>query len=386
MIGVSARIAPATVSRGTNWRLGVCHGRRVAVLTAAIASLVVAGCATPPPAAPTDTESLRATALRYVTEAAGYQANPVIRAQAIEALQEAQGERSAAWFRNAIDDEHPGVRFAACMALGAIRHAPSEGAIRKLLQDPDESVRIAAMYALRRLGDPHFIKPWADVILSHRNPAVRRNAVLALGRLGEPDAIALLRRAREDEDDGVRLQALEAMAMLGDKGAIARLLFYANSTFGDQQAFALVALGRAGDPRVIDTLRYCLAKAPHIESRLAAARGLGYLGRSDGLDVALASIEWDHPNPKIADDEPVNQVMRVRTLAAFALGAIGDRRALGALERRMKDPTDARTQLAAASAILQILSDTTVPTFTPSGAARVAERPHAGSPASTNRP
>ena len=49
--------------------------------------------------------------------------------------------------------------------------------------------------------------------------------------------------------------------------------------------------------------------------------------------------------------------MRVRQLAAMALGAIGDHRALPALRRRLNDPSDPRVQVYAANAILEILSN-----------------------------
>ena len=47
---------------------------------------------------------------------------------------------------------------------------------------------------------------------------------------------------------------------------------------------------------------------------------------------------------------------RVRSMAALALGDIGDRRALKALTKRMQTPDDPRVQLAAATAILMILN------------------------------
>jgi HEAT repeat protein len=51
----------------------------------------------------------------------------------------------------------------------------------------------------------------------------------------------------------------------------------------------------------------------------------------------------------------VNQIMRVRSMAALALGAIGDPAALPALKHRLEAQDDPRVQLAAARAILEIL-------------------------------
>ena len=294
--------------------------------------------------------------MQYVTQAATFPENPVVRAQAIETLQEIQGEQAASWFRQALSDEHPGVRFAACMAIGTIRHKPSEALVRLRLADPDASVRVAAMYALRRMGDQSFVREWAEIITSHPDVPVRRNAVLALGRLGEQGAAGLLRRVRrEDKDESVQLQALEGMALLGDRHAVADLIFYANSNVGALQVFALATLGRIGDPRCIPTLEYCFKNAPYLESRLAAARALGMMSRADGFQLALQSLDWNRPDPKLPEDQPENQIMRVRTQAALALGAIGKPEALTPLRGRMEQDADPRCQLAAATAILQIL-------------------------------
>jgi len=324
----------------------------------AVAVLSGAGCGGPQSRPAMPPEQVRALALRYVTAGATFRENPVIRAQAIEILQEAEGERAVPWFREALRDEHPGVRFAALMALGTLRHKESIGAVRASLADRDPSVRVAAMFALYRLGDRSVVQEWAEIARHNPDPVVRGNAVLAMGRLEDPEAVKLLRHIREDDkDDRVQLQALEAMALLGDRRAVQQLIFYASGAVGDRQTFALGALGRVGDPRAVQTLRYALTRAPHLECRLAAAGALGRLGSPEGYRLALRSLDWNSPNPKLPNDPPANQVMRVRTLAAVALGAIGNPEAIEPLRRRMEDASDPRTQLAAASAILRILRE-----------------------------
>lgn len=335
----------------TRIRLRAC-GQAASGTGLAVLLLAAAGCAPQPTLS---TGEMRALAMRYVTSAATFRENPVLRAQAIETLQDIEGAAASHWFREAIDDLHPGVRFAACMAIGSVRYKDAEPQLRARLSDPDASVRVSAMYALRRLGDSGFVAEWADVARSNTDPTVRRNAVMALGRLAEPEAVALLRRMREDEDVGVRLQALESMGLLGNHDAVKQLISFANGAYGDKQAFALIALGRIGDPTCLETLRYCLFKAPHLESKLAAARALGMMGHKDGYDVAMAALAWNRPDPKIEDDPPENQIMRVHSMAAFALGAIGNADALEPLRKMMDEGKDPRIQLAAASAMLHIL-------------------------------
>ncbi len=335
-------------------------GRRLAMTATLVGLSLAGGCAPRPRLTPQELQTL---AMRYVTAAATFRENPLLRAQAIETLQRLEGDRAVSWFRDALRDEHPGVRFAACMALGAVRHKPSEGLVRLRLADPDASVRVAAMFALRRMGDPGFVREFDEILRLHPDPAVRRNAVLAIGRLEEPGAVAVLRKARDDKDESVQLQALEAMALLGDKSALQQLMYYAGGGLGERQAFAIETLGRVGDPRSVDSLRFALRDSPHLESRLAAAQALGLMGHNDGFHLAMASIRWNSPNTRLRDDPPANQIMRVRTLAAFALGAIGRTEALEPLRQQMEDPDDPRIQLAAATAILQILAKQETPPF-----------------------
>ena len=165
--------------------------------------------------------------------------------------------------------------------------------------------------------------------------------------------------AGSDGDDGVRLQALEALALLGDRDAINRFIYEAYGGVGFRQPFALLTLGRVADPGVVSVLRSRLRNAPHLTSRLLAARGLAMRGYDQGYELALKSLNWNRPHETLPDDPPANQIMRVRSMAALVLGEIGDRRALGWLKARMQEPDDPRVQLAAATAILMTLNKPT---------------------------
>jgi HEAT repeat protein len=105
--------------------------------------------------------------------------------------------------------------------------------------------------------------------------------------------------------------------------------------------------------------RYKLKTATHIETKLAAARALGRLGLSDGLEIAVKNLSFNAPRRDGGDanvaDPPEAQIIRARTLAALAVGAIGERSALPALVATMDDRYDPRVELAAATATLQIL-------------------------------
>jgi len=323
---------------------------------AALLLCAVAGCASNLPQL--SDAQLREMATRYVKRGMRYPENPAVRAQAIEAAGDVlKIEDVCAAIRQGLYDEHPGVRFSACMVLGRFLDKDSLPTLHKLAADPDPSVRIGAYFALERLGDYSYRKGWRDTFRNHSDAVVRRNAALALGRLDNKSVMPLLKRAvTEDDDEGVRLQASEALALLGDTDAVNHFMRDSYGGVGFKQPFALLTLGKVADDRVIPVLQKRLATAPYLEARLAAARSLGMHGDDGGYSLALKSLKWNKPREGLVDDPPDLQVMRVQQMAAMALGAIGRRSALGPLAQRMEECDDPRVQLAAATAILMILN------------------------------
>lgn len=300
---------------------------------------------------------LRERATLCLHRALRYPENPVVRAQAVEAAADVLGRDAVLRIRENMRDDHPGVRFATCMALGALRDFTSRNALQRLASDPDPNVRVGAFFALERLGIADYRQFWADLLLRHNSEAVRRNAALALGRLGDTSVIPLLRKAAGgDKDDGVRLQAAEAMALLGDAESIEYFLFHAYGGQGYIQPFALLTLGHVRDDRAIETLRRLLNSSPYLEGQLAAARSLGMHGYTEGFALAAGSLDWNKPLPNLPDDPPFDQIMRVQSMSAAALGDIGRPEALEPLRRKMETAADPRIQLSAATAILKILN------------------------------
>lgn len=321
-----------------------------------LAMLTAGGCGFEP--TPEFIKALRAEAQTCVERGMVYPFDPAVRTQAMEAACKVLGDAGRLRIREGLKDQHPGVRFAAAMALGKLKDKAALPALRSLTSDPDANVRIAAYFALEQCGlsSTEYRTAWRDCLRKHENPEVRRNAVLALGQLNDTSTIPILRAAANgDSDEGVRTQALEGLALLGDKDAVSRFTFEAFGGVGYRQPFALITLGQVPDDRVVPTLRSRLASSPYLEARLAAARGLGAKGWADGLELAMRSLDWNKPDRNLPEDRPENQIMRVRSMAAMALGEIGDPKALEKLKKTMENPEDPRVQLAAATAILMIV-------------------------------
>lgn len=300
--------------------------------------------------------SFRDAAMDFLKHAA-FCDEPVVRMQAIEAMQEVAPREGLQYIEGNINNGYAGVSFAALMAVGTLREASVLDRVRTLAEDADPNVRIAALYALHRLGDQKRTGELSDFLLKHRDARVRANAALAIGRLKEPGSAHVLNLAlRREQKDAVKLQIMEALALLGDKAGIERLRFAGHSAAPDQSALALMFLANAGAEEAEELFRYRLDVADQPEIKLQAARGLGKLGHEDGLDLALAYLFFNSPDRRRKNDPPEQQITRIRALAALALEAIGSPQALSALQRAFNQPSQSDlVRLAIARAAVAII-------------------------------
>ena len=105
---------------------------------------------------------------------------------------------------------------AAILALGALTpervqaQSDHRTTIRVLQSGRDFRARVRAAFALGSSSDPS-VAPHLIGALRDDNPAVRAAAATALGRLGQPSAIAPLRRLRSDRVRAVRHEAERAI-------------------------------------------------------------------------------------------------------------------------------------------------------------------------------
>lgn len=114
----------------------------------------------------------------------------------------------------------------AALSLGAAADTEAVARLITALADPDARMRRLAALALAKRGAPAL--PAYDaltVAAGDRDPLVRRNAVEALGRLGDARAVALCETALKDRDAGVAYAAAGAIETLATNAADAdRLL------------------------------------------------------------------------------------------------------------------------------------------------------------------
>ncbi|MDQ0365095.1 HEAT repeat domain-containing protein [Catenuloplanes indicus] len=185
-------------------------------------------------------------------------------------------------------------RARAAELLGNLRAADAVQGLCGLLDDPHAEVRLVAVRALGRIGDP--AAAWRLLAsLARAEPTSVQMVALALTQCGAGTEAAL-RAALDHRAPLVRITALDALGLLQ---SAARLTM---------QAIARLLL----DDDVL-------------EVRLAAAGSLGRLGSRDGV-LPLSTV--------LANDE---QPVALRAASARALGAIGAPAAVQTLTGALPD-------------------------------------------------
>ncbi len=312
--------------------------RRAAGLVLLLLPTFLAGCVSPrhkaqPPPPSVELAAFRAAAIKVLEDAA-FGDSPAGRIHAIEAFMEVaphEGMTLHAIPLN-IENAYAGASFAALMAAGQLMARDQLDKIVTRAEHANPHVRMAALYALHRLGDKRRTGEMSQYLLKHRDARVRANAALILGRLDERQHVELLRMAlAREKKDLAKLQLLESLAMLGDRQAVNRLSFQAHSARPQEAAVAIMMLANAKSHEAEDVFLIRLHAEGMLEVRLQAARGLAELGRSDGMSLALSSLFFDTPKRGLPNDPPEQQIDRVRGLAALALETMADPRALAAL-------------------------------------------------------
>ena len=292
----------------------------------------------PPPAkdVPLDTELVERA--RAIVREAAASDHALLRANAVETLQHLPREEAKAAIGSALDDPDPHVRFAAAMAAGRLRLTDFHDELRVLADGPSPNGRVAAIFALHRIGDTSLSHRLEDYAFD-ADPLVRANTAVALGLLEEPSAKVLLEpMMMEDIDPNVRLNAAEALWRQRSVTGYEAVLAASISQYADDRVLGTLALAAPHDLRALPALEGKLTD-DYAEVTLAAARGLGELGSDRGYAVAVAHLD---------DEDP-----RRRSMAALALGSIGRTDAQTHLRPLLND-SEPSVRLAAANAILRI--------------------------------
>ena len=215
-------------------------------------------------------------------------------------------------------------------------------------------MQLAAGYALEKLGDRHFVN-WYDKILFSRDTKLAGQACMLIGKLGRTairkDSGAKLWRVltQPDQSPAVQLQAAEALARLGDRKILKKLLIFAGSLYADDKLLAIVGLRHIGGRDVFAQMTV-LAEDPQIEVKLSAIRALGTLAEKKQVRFVRDTLKYKDP-----DGESL-ATLRVRGLAVLALGSVGTDKDIRLLYNLMANTARNKyIRIAAARAVIDYL-------------------------------
>jgi HEAT repeat protein len=204
-----------------------------------------------------------------------------VRIAAAHAMQFAGGyPQTADLLCQAAKDADAGLRAMAVQSLGYVRGDPSLDAVLDALDDPQESVRAAAVEAACRydnLAAEPLVRRLAKSMPARPEPHFR---VLARIRGATPPVMALLKSSDLDTQRiGIRLIAFACHS--GVEGetqpVVERLAAILKDAPDDLRASAAAALGHLNDAAAGAPLAACLQRDPQPAVRAAAALAIGSL-------------------------------------------------------------------------------------------------------------
>ena len=163
--------------------------------------------------------------------------------------------------------------------------------------------------------------------------AVRVDALIAAGRLGDPSVVASVLPLAAHEEVAMREAAVFTLGRTGDKRALPALLHALDDRRESVQALACLGLGQAtdGDAKIASAMTAVLADGRRHDSvRAACAYGLGLRKSSSAIPTLRAAVQ--------------DNTEETQRLAAWALGQLHDAKSLDALWRaytlRSRDDRD----------------------------------------------
>lgn len=145
--------------------------------------------------------------------------------------------------REAVVAGPPKVKMFTAALLAEMRDKGSVSALLATTYDSNEQVRTRAVTALRVIGDSQALPRLRELVRTTQKGSVLKVSLAALGKLGSPQDLPLIRPLLLHSDENVRVMAAGALAMLGSSEGQNILLAATQSKDPLAQKNATFALG-----------------------------------------------------------------------------------------------------------------------------------------------
>lgn len=205
----------------------------------------------------------------------GRDADPLLRAAALDAAMDVDPAVGLELARGALTDEAAPVRAAGARAIGRVGDSAAGTMLKRALQDEDIAVQLAAVDALGECGSTDRV-PELEALVSHLDGALAGRAVRALARLGQARPEVLREAARHSDAEVVKA-ALQAGAVSAEGVSLAVELL--RHPGWDVRATAARVLGDSGGRESLEAVRAALSAEQDALARRALSDAVERLSR-----------------------------------------------------------------------------------------------------------
>ena len=203
-----------------------------------------------------------------------------VRAAALDAYALDQKERSVPLIVQNLSSPDGIMRRAALSAVISVPGHRATGEFAKHLKSVSNEVKPDLLGALASRGDAAGMGDAVNKLTADPDPAIRKAAVLALGRLGNSSSVALL--APMVKVDDTRRSALQALGQLSGPGVVAAMVQAASSGDPEVRSVVLTVLAQRGQAEALPAFRAALSDSD-MKVRRAGVGGLSALGTLDDM-------------------------------------------------------------------------------------------------------
>ena len=168
-------------------------------------------------------------------------------------IEEMEDNRDVDGLIHALNDDAENVRREAVMALERIGDVRATEPLIQKLQDPDRTIQEEAITALGRIQDKKAV-PALIQTLNNKHIGIRWRAAEALGKIGDPQATEPLIQKLQDAEQTIQEEAITALGRIRDKKAVPALIQALKNRHVGIKWRAAEALGKIGDPQATEPL------------------------------------------------------------------------------------------------------------------------------------
>lgn len=210
---------------------------------------------------------------------------------AIEALYNLSDYINIDEFVEMLRDKNPVIRRNSALLLGKLGAKEAVPALGFALKDGNVEVRKACVKALSSIKTEESIK-FLKLALADEEPTIRVMSILSLGEIGKEDIFDSLSLLISDSDDSVRVAVAKALGIIQNKRAIEPLISLLNDKNGFVIVTAIESLGKIGGEKAKYALLNCL-KSSDSEIKRTAIKALSNFDEiEDELLAYLKDKDW----------------------------------------------------------------------------------------------